>query len=223
MIRNPWGFQEWNGAWSDSSSKWQQHPSAKSKLEIILSKRSGMTKEAVREAYLTNDPKDGCFWIGFDDFLRFFSTTSICFTSEKYQNNWLEDIQSGKYGVVKFNIESLKDECLVSINQINHRHIDETMRGCYKYAPVKLILAKVVQQKKMPEIQDLVFMDGDFRQENATNLRFEHLDAGEYLIIYSFDWGRLHPVRKCIISLFCSSKVELKRIEKGQFPKEMFE
>jgi hypothetical protein len=23
MIRNPWGFKEWNGQWGDSSNKWK--------------------------------------------------------------------------------------------------------------------------------------------------------------------------------------------------------
>eukprot|EP00928_Gymnodinium_smaydae_P042082 TRINITY_DN28397_c0_g1_i2.p1 TRINITY_DN28397_c0_g1~~TRINITY_DN28397_c0_g1_i2.p1 ORF type:complete len:419 (+),score=81.16 TRINITY_DN28397_c0_g1_i2:416-1672(+) len=49
-LRNPWGCQEWNGAWSDESSEWAAHPD--------------IAKVALRgEA----PKKDGVFWITWDD------------------------------------------------------------------------------------------------------------------------------------------------------------
>ena len=32
LVRNPWGFREWNGDWSDSSQKWKQYPDAAANL-----------------------------------------------------------------------------------------------------------------------------------------------------------------------------------------------
>jgi hypothetical protein len=50
-LRNPWGRQEWNGAWSDGSKEW--------------------TAEVMKELKHTFGD-DGIFWISYPDFLRFY-------------------------------------------------------------------------------------------------------------------------------------------------------
>ena len=74
------------------------------------------------------------------------------------------------------------------------------MRGCYKYAATKVMVVKIVNQKKVPTMKDLLFIDGEDTQQNATHLELDPLSAGEYLIVYSFGWTRLHPVRKSILN-----------------------
>ena len=56
-IRNPWGFKEWTGDWSDKSSKWT--PELKAKLGF-------------------EDKDDGVFFISFEDYVSFFYITTIC-------------------------------------------------------------------------------------------------------------------------------------------------
>ena len=46
-LRNPWGKDEWKGAWSDSSNEWKYLPDD-----------------------VKNDKIDGEFFIALDDFLR---------------------------------------------------------------------------------------------------------------------------------------------------------
>ncbi|KAJ8366094.1 hypothetical protein SKAU_G00149250 [Synaphobranchus kaupii] len=58
-IRNPWGQVEWTGAWSDSSSDWDQ---------IDPDEREGMHCRT----------EDGEFWMSFKEFLRQFSRLEIC-------------------------------------------------------------------------------------------------------------------------------------------------
>jgi len=36
MIRNPWGFKEWSGDWSDNSKKWKEYPDAEKNLRKEL-------------------------------------------------------------------------------------------------------------------------------------------------------------------------------------------
>ncbi|EEC12261.1 calcium-dependent cysteine protease, putative, partial [Ixodes scapularis] len=59
-LRNPWGSEEWKGAWSDGSSKW----------ELI-------TEEQRREMGLAVE-NDGEFWILLRDFLKIFQMLDFC-------------------------------------------------------------------------------------------------------------------------------------------------
>ncbi len=62
-IRNPWGRKDWNGKWKDDSSAW--------------------TNEA-KQVFGTMEKKDdGCFWIDYDDYLKYFDMADICYK----QNN----------------------------------------------------------------------------------------------------------------------------------------
>ena len=62
-IRNPWGFKEWNGDWSDNSDKW--------------------TEDLKRQAKFVK-ADDGIFHISFDDYLEHFYITTICKAAETH-------------------------------------------------------------------------------------------------------------------------------------------
>ena len=57
-IRNPWGYKEWNGKWSDKSDAW--------------------TPEIKQQVGYSN-ADDGTFYISFEDFIGLFSSTNICY------------------------------------------------------------------------------------------------------------------------------------------------
>ncbi|XP_047668426.1 calpain-2 catalytic subunit-like isoform X3 [Tachysurus fulvidraco] len=58
-LRNPWGYMEWNGAWSDSSKEWDEvSPEDKAKLN-----------------YSAND---GEFWMTYTDYIQRYSQLDIC-------------------------------------------------------------------------------------------------------------------------------------------------
>ena len=59
-IRNPWGYEEWKGAWSDNSKEWDDN-----------------AKKAFGEY---NNADDGTFFIEYGDFLNYFNYTQICKT-----------------------------------------------------------------------------------------------------------------------------------------------
>ena len=62
-IRNPWGTNEWQGDWSDKSSKWT--PELKKELNW-------------------NDEIDGTFWMAYEDFLKFYTSTHVAKIHDNY-------------------------------------------------------------------------------------------------------------------------------------------
>ncbi|KAK6480480.1 calpain-6 [Huso huso] len=59
-MRNPWGKQEWNGPWSDSSEEWEKVGSSE------------------RENMGVTVKDDGEFWMAFDDWCKYFTGVDIC-------------------------------------------------------------------------------------------------------------------------------------------------
>merc|ERR1712203_472152 len=60
QVRNPWGFQEWTGDWSDNSPLWHEHPDVKDPLKPTQS-------------------NDGVFWISMDDFSQNYPSVVVVF------------------------------------------------------------------------------------------------------------------------------------------------
>ena len=131
--------------------------------------------------------------MSFSDYIRFFYITSVCYYEPQWYNNWISDIQSKhlklssngvdtNFGVLKFaNPVDIDNDCILTFSQINARHIDETMRGSYRYAPVRVVVAKIIPSGKS---SDLVIVDGEFFDGNTMTLRFDQMTKGEYLIFY---------------------------------------
>ncbi|XP_065115687.1 calpain-2 catalytic subunit-like [Paramisgurnus dabryanus] len=89
-LRNPWGFKEWTGAWSDNSNEWKNvRPDEKAKLNYSA--------------------EDGEFWMEYSDFVRHFTRLEICnltpdtLTSEElrhwnycqFDGNWIVGSTAG--------------------------------------------------------------------------------------------------------------------------------
>ena len=62
-LRNPWGINEWQGDWSNESSKW----TSKLKREVDFTEKD-----------------DGVFFIELNDYLDHFSWTSIAVENDKH-------------------------------------------------------------------------------------------------------------------------------------------
>ena len=123
-IRNPWGFKEWTGDWSDKSTLWTED------LRVKLS-------------WVNAD--DGVFFISFEDYVKFFYITTIC------KDIWENDVSSMpdehepyKYCAQRFILEKNYDAPIsILLSQIHGRFVDKLMNGSYKYAPLQMMLAKI--------------------------------------------------------------------------------
>ena len=61
-IRNPYGEGEWNGPWCDGSSEWDT------------------TSDDIKKSISYNQKEDGCFFMAFEDWIKFFEAFDICIT-----------------------------------------------------------------------------------------------------------------------------------------------
>ena len=61
-LRNPWGYQEWSGDWSDNSPLWT--PQLKAEIELI-------------------EKDDGVFWMPLRDFMKRFESVGFSAYSER--------------------------------------------------------------------------------------------------------------------------------------------
>ena len=77
-IRNPWGQGEWTGAWSDNSEKWNSLTGAE------------MAKVNLKEA------EDGEFWMSYSDFIKNWSTITVCHLSVNSYNEDIVDSEKSK-------------------------------------------------------------------------------------------------------------------------------
>jgi len=68
-LRNPWGEGEFNGAWSDYSSKWT---------------------EDLKKQYNYYEKEDGDFFIGYNDFLKYFVTMGFAKLHPKFSSTKLK-------------------------------------------------------------------------------------------------------------------------------------
>ena len=83
-IRNPWGQKEWNGDWSDTSSKWT--PELRQQLSV-------------------ESKDDGVFFISFEDYVRFFYVSTICKYIDEGDLSVVEDEhKEGDFCVAEFNV-----------------------------------------------------------------------------------------------------------------------
>lgn len=71
-LRNPWGTFEWDGDWSNKSTKWNENPNVRSAVE-------GEVKAVpLSSLQPKNVIEPGTFWMSWDDFLTYFIIIDYC-------------------------------------------------------------------------------------------------------------------------------------------------
>ena len=166
LIRNPWGFREWTGDWSDNSPLWKETKAEENLKKALLQRNSKIQNEQQISQLFARDSDDGFFWMSFQDYIKFFYMTTICSYDDASKNNYIQDIQRNPllrkrknqntpdYGVIHFKTPvDIENGCVLTFNQINARHMDETMRGNYLYASLKCVLVRLSdrpQKKDQP-------------------------------------------------------------------------
>ena len=118
-LRNPWGNGEWNGDWSDSSSKWTS--ATKTKMSLI--KRD-----------------DGDFYMGYNDFLKYYVTMGFAKIHPDYETTVLKVKKEDavRCQLIKVTVHKNQVHTYLSLYQKNPRII--TKQGYYQKTSLCFIM-----------------------------------------------------------------------------------
>ena len=157
-LRNPWGEKEFNGDWSDKSSKWTDE--LKKKVDF----------EGVKD--------DGIFYMSYEDFIEYYSLIEILKHKQGYgiiASCKIKKTDNHKCQIIKFEVKENKKNIFINLYQKNPRIIRKN--GTYFPDPVKsfIILAKIEEDGKYTYIKS--------KTDTKVHLGIEaNLDKGKYLI-----------------------------------------
>jgi len=120
-LRNPWGWKEWNKAYSDQSKDWTEEQ--KREFKIVVK-------------------EDGIFYMKIEDMLRYFDSIEICKVHDNYFYRSLKS-KCDHLQVVSFRLPiKAAGQYSITINQESKR--DHPKRDNYRESPVTIKLFKKV-------------------------------------------------------------------------------
>jgi hypothetical protein len=154
-IRNPWGYREWKGDWSDNSHLWTEE------LKKYFEK-------------VSSDEDDGTFYMSLDDFVLFFDCTHVCHVM--YDSN----IKSFKVNSDSIHVPhvfnlNINESARVAISVVSkHWRYNREIKN--KNRPLTLVIAKYNQ-----ETSTFTQVEGDYSA--IENVEFvKSLTKGLYAI-----------------------------------------
>jgi hypothetical protein len=164
-LRNPWGNLEWNGDWSDNSSKWT--PALKDELGFV-------------------GGDDGSFWICFEDLVANFTGVNVCMCRNPEHNPepWHESRHpieykfsnrgAGVIGVEMF-LVTITETCdlYASVHQPDHRII-----GALPYIDVGVV---ILQSTGVGTFRHVSSSGTSVERQNQ--FEANNLAPGEYIVI----------------------------------------
>ena len=191
-LRNPWGEKEFNGDWSDKSSKWNDE--LKKRLDF----------DGVKD--------DGIFYMSYDDFLEYYSSIEIVKIKKDYgiiASCKINKENAHKCQIIQFEIKENKKHLFINLYQKNTRIIRKN--GTYFPEPVKgfIILAKLSDDNKYNYMSSVY--------DTKVHIALEaNLDKGKYLIFcdvnYRFVYYEIYGYNITIYSKFTKNEFKLENI-----------
>lgn len=186
-LRNPWGYREWNGPWSDNSPLW--------------------TEDAIFAIQDFESKTDGVFWMEFSDFLKFFIVTESCkFSSPQcVKHISISQNHADLPNVFEMHVfkNSIIDICAIKKNYRFHRTIPPDAE-----LTINLLLAKINEKGQIEYISS--------HNEDLANPLIEvELNMGYYLIyVYAnYLYSTFDKIRKYQLQI--SSNAFFDIFEKG--------
>ena len=182
-IKNPWGTNEWNGDWSENSGKWTEN---------------------FRKNVGYEEKEKGVFWMAYEDFIQFYTSTHICQIHDDY-------IYSCKK--VKFNSDECFNIVKININKnssgyflvnLKNKRIYENLKGIDNFSNPFCSMSVFKEDKN-----GFNYIGSDSGKQDRLYIECDEMEPGTYYIAVTFP--------KDNINFEMSNNIESKKFDKLSF------
>ena len=190
LLRNPWGYKEWKGDWSDGSTLWNEN---------IIKQIEGYEK-------ISN--MKGCFWMCVEDFKKYFMRSDICQIIYSSRLRFIDYEEKDLNHPQVLNIYLPEDGMLsVSVIEKNWRYNRELRDVPH---PTSLVIAKYE-----PETKTItrIYADYDCYQD-AEKSRL--MNKGYYIIWFYKVYAQNALPKPCFVRLKIACDVDYKLSQIGK-------
>ena len=156
-MKNIWGTNEWIGDWSDQSLKWTQE---------------------FKKAVGLQNKEDGVFWMSYDDYLQFYTTTHIVQVHSDYAYKVIKMKNKEAQNVCKINIEKNGNGYFM-VNLKNTRIYNNLKNPNYTNPFCSIIVMRQINDK-------LEYIGSDSGKKDRFYISCPEMEKGTYYVAVSF-------------------------------------
>lgn len=168
-VKNSWGTNEWEGDWSDKSSKWT---------------------EEYKKLLNYEDKEDGIFWISYKDYLQFYTTTHICHERDNFNYETAKLSFNKAKPVNFFKIKVPKNTSgAIIVNQKNTR----LYQNAKQFKDFDNNYGSMIVFKY--ENDSVTAVGCDSGKKNRMFVEIDNLEKGEYFVAINFPFSSEHPIK----------------------------
>ena len=157
-MKNIWGTNEWIGDWSDKSLKWTQE---------------------FKKAVGLQEKEEGIFWMSYDDYLQFYTTTHIAQVYSNFNYNVIKMKNKEEQNICKIHVERGGSGYFM-LNLKNTRIYNNLKNQNYinPYCSVMVI-------KKKSE-NNFEYIGGDSGKKDRYYIPAPEMEKGDYYMVVTF-------------------------------------
>ena len=159
-IRNLWGTNEWKGDWSDNSGKWTENFKKTVKLE---------------------KKEDGIFWMAYEDFIQFYTSTHICQIHDDFNYNCKKFKVNGDefFNIAKVNVN--KNSSGYFLVNLKNKRIYQNLKGIDNFNNPFCSMIVFKQDKN-----GFKYIGSDSGKHDRLYVECENMEQGTYYIAVTF-------------------------------------
>ena len=156
-MKNMWGTNEWIGDWSDQSLKWTQE---------------------FKKAVGLQNKEDGVFWMSYDDYLQFYTSTHIVQVHSDYQYKVVKMKNKQEQNICKINIDK-NGSGYFMVNLKNTRIYNNLKNPNYTNPFCSIVVMKRNDDK-------LEYVGSDSGKKDRFYIPCPEMEKGLYYVAVSF-------------------------------------